>query len=237
MDTRQQIRFGLALRLARLKAGVGQEALADATGVSQPTVSRWERGRSLPDEAQLEKLLELVDREGPVSALARRIARGNGHPGAAALLDSRIDALLRQLLGGGGGSYDDSVPFYADIAAGLGEFQPGLEEPRGSLPVPGNIYSRDPTCYGMRVVGDSMEPLIKAGDVLVISPASSVVDGCIVAACVEPEGDVVKLYRELKDGGIALHSLNPKYPDIVLKPGNGRQARIWGRVIMQQREL
>jgi SOS-response transcriptional repressor LexA len=236
MDTRQQTRFGLALRLARLKAGIEQERLADHAGVSQPTVSRWERGRGVPAPEQLDALLKLLDRDGEVAELARTIAHGNGRA-SAALLDSRLDALLRHFLGRDGAHYDDSVPFYADIAAGLGEFQPGLTEPKGSLPVPGNIYSRDPTCYGMRVIGDSMEPLICPGDVLVISPASSVVDGCIVAACVEPEGDVVKRYRELRDGRIALQSFNPKYADIVLEPGDGRTARIWGRVIMQQREL
>ena len=33
------------------------------------------------------------------------------------------------------------------------------------------------------------------------------------------------------------HLRNPSYPAILLEPGGGRDARIWGRVVLQQREL
>ena len=54
-------------RLLRLRAGVPQHAVAEAIGVRQTTVSRWERGRRHPRGEQLRGYLEALDllaREG-----------------------------------------------------------------------------------------------------------------------------------------------------------------------------
>jgi transcriptional regulator with XRE-family HTH domain len=47
------------LRQARIRAGLSQGELAQKTGVTQPTVSNWERGRGAPS-AQQEKILGTV---------------------------------------------------------------------------------------------------------------------------------------------------------------------------------
>lgn len=44
------------LRDARLAAGMSQQALAAAVGVSQPTISMWERGEAEPSEIQRAQL-------------------------------------------------------------------------------------------------------------------------------------------------------------------------------------
>lgn len=44
------------LRDARLAAGMSQQALAAAVGVSQPTISMWERGEADPSEIQRAQL-------------------------------------------------------------------------------------------------------------------------------------------------------------------------------------
>ena len=48
---------------------------------------------------------------------------------------------------------------------------------------------------------------------------------------------MIKLYRALKGGAVLLQPVNPRYPSVMLEPGGGREARIWGRVVLQQREL
>jgi transcriptional regulator with XRE-family HTH domain len=49
--------IGTALRRARGRAGLTQRALADLTGVAQPTIARIERGREEPRVGTLEVLL------------------------------------------------------------------------------------------------------------------------------------------------------------------------------------
>ena len=46
-----------ALRRARLRAGLTQEALAERTGVAQPAIARIERGRVTPRVDTLDRLL------------------------------------------------------------------------------------------------------------------------------------------------------------------------------------
>lgn len=53
--------FGRVLRERRDAAGVGQAELAQRFGVTQSTVSKWERGRLVPD---LETVLRLEDELG-----------------------------------------------------------------------------------------------------------------------------------------------------------------------------
>lgn len=62
------LRLSATLRTLRKQAGLTQSALAEALGVSDRAVSRWERGQSLPDVTLL--------------------------PGLAALLNVSVDALL-----------------------------------------------------------------------------------------------------------------------------------------------
>jgi SOS-response transcriptional repressor LexA/DNA-binding transcriptional regulator YiaG len=84
------------------------------------------------------------------------------------------------------------LPLYADIAAGLGEAQEARAAERERLEVPGHLLDADPGAYALRVSGDSMLPLLQPGDVVVVSPAAELYDGCLCAAYVEPDGDVVK---------------------------------------------
>jgi len=44
------VRYGRALRSARLAAGLRQTGVAAVVGVSQPTVARWEAGLTIPSD-------------------------------------------------------------------------------------------------------------------------------------------------------------------------------------------
>lgn len=48
------------LRTARRSAGVSQAALAEASGISQPVISAYERGRRQPSAAVLDHLLRAI---------------------------------------------------------------------------------------------------------------------------------------------------------------------------------
>lgn len=70
----------------------------------------------------------------------------------------------------------------------------------------------DPHCYALEVSGDSMEPLYRDGDVVVVSPAASVRRGDrVVVKTVEGEVMVKQLVRQTAKR-IELASLNPAHP-------------------------
>ena len=45
---------------ARKKAGLSQEALADALGVTRQAVSKWETGKSVPDTENLRRMAQVL---------------------------------------------------------------------------------------------------------------------------------------------------------------------------------
>jgi SOS-response transcriptional repressor LexA len=244
MDNQLLRQAGLVLRVMRLKAGVDQALLAARLGVSQPTISRLENGagpvtarqaaqwvalclEALPpgERAQAEQAKLALEAllSAPTLAAQAQAARALAQAEHALVLDVAPAAA--------------AVPYFADVAAGLGEAQEPRTRPRAMLEVPAHLLARDPGCYALRVSGDSMAPLLLDGDLVVVSPAAELAPGCIVAAWVEPDGDVVKLYHPLPGGGAVLQPANPAYPALVLSAAEGRGARVWGRVVFQQREL
>ena len=56
----QIVTVGDAIRLAREKAGWTQKGLAEATGLPRYRLGRWERNRSIPNEAELEILKSIL---------------------------------------------------------------------------------------------------------------------------------------------------------------------------------
>ena len=49
----------ITLSAARVNAGYSQKAAAQALGISNKTLCRWERGKSFPDQPMIEKLCNL----------------------------------------------------------------------------------------------------------------------------------------------------------------------------------
>ena len=236
MSSTFSVRAGFLLRVARLRAELGQEVLARRLKVSQATVSRWERGLGRIEAGQAAAWLELCQARREVrEAVAAYFAAGDDSAREAAALE--VERLAIDLVRGSGLAYDTAVPYFADVAAGLGEAQEQRSEPRRMLQVPAEVLERDPGCYALRVVGDSMAPRLTDGDIVVVSPTAPLIDGCIVAAYIEPDGDVVKVYRRLSESEVLLQPLNPDYPALVLAVGTWRSARIWGRVVFMQREM
>lgn len=73
----------------------------------------------------------------------------------------------------------------------------------------------------LRVVGDSMVPLLRSGDVVLVDLDGTAAAG-LVAVFRHPEhGYVVKRVGRGGRAGRRLESLNPAYPDLVLPPGTG----------------
>lgn len=75
----------------------------------------------------------------------------------------------------------------------------------------------DPDAFAARVVGDSMEPAYREGDIVIFSPARVVKSGMDCFARLEPDHETTfkRVYLETGDDGgerIRLQPLNPAYP-------------------------
>ena len=80
------------LKLLRKQKGMSQEALAQQLNVVRQTISKWEKGLSVPDAELLVKLSEIL--EVPVSTLLGRRIEGETEPNAVAEQLARINEQL-----------------------------------------------------------------------------------------------------------------------------------------------
>lgn len=117
----------------------------------------------------------------------------------------------------GAGSQQQTVPLLGLAQAGVGGFFDSAGFPAGqgwdevSLPSPG-----DPGIYALEIQGDSMEPLYREGDRVVVSPTEQVRRGDRVVVKTR-EGEVMaKILFRQSAKQIELHSLNPAYEPRVL---------------------
>lgn len=73
--------LGAELKKARTAAGLTQQQLADALGVTRPTVSRYEDGTRFPDAATITKIVEVLGLDDETAAeLVDRVSGGDRGP-------------------------------------------------------------------------------------------------------------------------------------------------------------
>ena len=115
------------------------------------------------------------------------------------------------------------IPVIGVVTAGLPIL--AVENPEGTL-----CWDGDPSCFALRVRGDSMiNAAILSGDLVVVRPQQHADDGQIVVARIGDEATVKRLHR--RDGRILLMPENDNY-----EPIDGTEAEIIGLVKAVVRE-
>lgn|SRR5690606_1277223 len=76
----------------------------------------------------------------------------------------------------------------------------------------------DPNAYALEITGDSMTPLYRPGDIIVVSPAASIRRGDRVVVKTRDGEVMAKQLVRRTARKIELVSLNPAYPDRTLAP-------------------
>ena len=76
----------------------------------------------------------------------------------------------------------------------------------------------DPNAFAVRVVGDSMEPRFREGDIVIFSPAAEVQNGddCFVRFSMPHETTFKRVFFE-PDNKVRLQPRNDKYPPIIVE--------------------
>ena len=116
--------------------------------------------------------------------------------------------------------------FSSRVAAGFPS--PAENYIEGRLDLNNVLIRHQLATFYIRVIGDSMEPLIYSGELLVVDRMVETKDGDVVVARVGEEFVVKRLHTE--DGGrITLLSENPAYEPIQVT--EGMDFEVWGRVM------
>lgn len=83
----------------------------------------------------------------------------------------------------------------------------------------------------VRVEGDSMLPLFHIGDLALVRYQPDVEDGEIAVVCIDDTVTLKRVYHV--QGGIMLHSENPKYKPLLISEGDCNSIHLTGKVIGQ----
>ncbi len=187
-------RHGLSVSgLARL-AGLDATAFNKSKRVSRDGRERW------PSTESIAKILAVTG-----ESFDRFLAEGGGYSqgdatGAPATSPGFAVPLLGFAQAGTGGFFDS------------GGFPVGQGWDEVELPLSSTIGA-----YALEVTGDSMLPLYRDGDVIIVSPSEQVRRGDRVVVRTR-EGEVMAkvLYRQTAKQ-IELHSLNPEHPPLTIQ--------------------
>ena len=228
--------IGSVLSARRKALGLSQNALVarleqEDIHVTKQAVSKWETDRVTPNAEQflaLCKILriqdvlgEFLNQPGDVFSGLNRLGRERVREYAALL---RKSAQFRQPLQEEPPRPLRMLPLYElAVSAGTGQFldgenyemvECGVEVPEGSN-------------FGVRVAGDSMEPRFHNGQTIWVRQQRTLMSGEIGIFLYDGEAYLKELV--LADGAARLHSLNPKYRDIVVS--STLPLRVLGKVL------
>ena len=112
------------------------------------------------------------------------------------------------------------------VAAGFPS--PAEDYIEGRIDLNRDLIKHPLATFYVRVEGDSMEPRIHAGELLVVDRMAETRDGDVVVARIGSEFMVKRLHTEV-DGGILLLSENAEYTPVRIT--EGMDFEVWGRVM------
>lgn len=192
------------IRALRHERQMKQADLASQLRVRQTTISNWETGYTEPDSASLQKLAEIFD-------VTIDYILGNSN--------SRDS----------GGRHGVRIPVYRAVAAGVPieaiEDIVDWEEIEPGLASTGKFFA-------LRIAGQSMEPRICDGDVVIVRQQSDASTGDVAIVLVNGNDATCKRIKRDR-GGIWLLPTNPAYEPVYYSAAEvaALPVRIIGRVV------
>ena len=179
-----------------------QQDMCNDLGWKKGTVSAWVNGTRMPKMDKIDIMCKYFGCERDDL-----------------LFDAREIKMMRSV----------SIPVYARVAAGIPLEASEEIVDREEIP---KKWTELGDYYGLRIRGDSMQPRIEEGDVVIVRKQSTADDGQTVIAIVNGNDAVCKKLKVYKDG-IALVSNNPIYAPMYFSTSDTQDipVRIIGRVV------
>ncbi|MEG9303301.1 XRE family transcriptional regulator [Psychrobacter celer] len=225
------------VKLARDRLNLSQQDVADATGMSQPSYYKIEKGHTKRTTYinELAKVLEVnVD----------WLANGSGEmlsvAGNEAVADPEKE--LARILEAGSVSVDDSdddmvsIPIYdLYFCCGDGNGSCEFEDIKGYRKLPSSFFRerniKQEDFKLICAVNDSNHPYIKDGDeVGIVITDREIKDGEYYAILLDGDRMIKQIFREA-GGSYRLSSFNKAYPDKVVTPEHSESLIIAGRQV------
>jgi phage repressor protein C with HTH and peptisase S24 domain len=205
------------IKSARDALGLTQIQFADRIGFSRNYISRLETGRNSNPLKRFLKELSLLEEEARVRKVAEAPAHYSSSKKAAHPHENVAPGLIELR----------RVRVYSMVQAGMAtdfEMLPGEWEDEVAY------LGDDPRAYGLRIVGDSMEPKYSPGDIVIVSPRNPARNGDRVVAHIRDQGVLFKLMHHSGDlRTVTLSSYNPAYRDITVP----REDLLWMHPVKQ----
>ncbi|MEV8610320.1 helix-turn-helix transcriptional regulator [Amycolatopsis sp. NPDC051373] len=153
-ETPRQVELGALLRALRKRSGLDQKTVSTDLGRNQTHISRWENGRLLIEQPELERFLALCEATSEETAAALRLHRDAADPNWLQLSGGNKDLAL--------------VSEYERAAGAVTSIQPAL------IPGPLQIaaYARD-----MMLAGGETEDQVKAATARRMARRDSILNG------------------------------------------------------------
>lgn len=220
----------IRIATARLEAGFASaEEFGAAIGVSGQAVRDWEKGKSHPRPANLEKIIEVTGK--PIQYFYGEEGAGNGGDALAETvrrLERMMGAGTVQSVADAGGFA--RVPVYGRAAAGGGGIVDQTPQEYRHIPVSWIPQGQERECILVEAQGDSMiDAGLREGDLLLACPTVAVHDGDV--ALIETADSLMVKRVFHRDEDLLLISENASVPHRIVPRSEVRwMARVmWAR--------
>lgn len=204
-----------SLKNERNKKGLSQKEFADKLGINARTYASYERGERDISTALLLNICKTLN-------ISSDVILGNN-------IENKI---LKKIPYNAEGM--ELIPLVGKVAAG---YNCHAEE---------NIteYIRTDTdslktgydYFWLEVKGDSMEPTIQEGDLVLVQEQDTLDSDCFAVVIVDNEDGLVKKVS-IDSGKVVLFSINPYYPPRTFEKEDMNRIRIVGKVVEVKRRL
>lgn len=202
---------GIRLKERRIEKVYSQSDLANLLNINRASYNKWESGKSIPNQKNLNALAKILD--VPTTYFESEFNIVNTYLQLSSENQEKVEDYAAELLQIQE-SQNKVIPLFAvevltDIAlsAGLGEALFDEYETE-------TVYSSEEQ-YGYDIAawisGNSMEPVYQDGEVALIRATGFDYDGAIYALSWNDSIYIKKLYRE--ENGFRMVSLNKEYSD------------------------
>lgn len=217
------MKFNEILKSFRKQSNMTQVQLAEKLNVAQGTIANWERGMREPDMETIKRIAEAlsVPVERLFSDQSETIAHDIDH-----LSTTEFELVPPPVM--------KSIPVIGEVAAGytcLADMQIiDYVACDASLLHTGYDY------VYLKVKGDSMEPELHEGDLVLVRVQDTIESGEYAVVLVDEEDGLVKKI-EIDSTHITLLSENPYYPPRRFVRDDMNRIRIFGKVISVTRQF
>ena len=187
----------------RKEKGLSQKELADLIPVNQTAVSQWDRGITYPSSNAIKRLCQIFEKPSDI------------------FLEIETKATPKEK--------GFKIPVFGNVAAGIPisaiEDIVDFEEISEELASKGEYF-------GLVIKGDSMEPRMTTGDVVIVRSQQTAETGDIAIVLIDGENATCKKIKKTPEG-VMLISLNPTYEPMFYSNKQIEQlpVRILGKVV------